>query len=47
MKSVFALAAFAIAAGIPAQPSDLDGRIDREMPSLVETYKTLHASPAC
>jgi hippurate hydrolase len=45
MKNVFALAAFAIAAGIPAQPSDLDGRIDREMPSLVETYKRLHASP--
>jgi hypothetical protein len=42
---VVAFAALAIAAGLSAQSSDLDGRIDREMPSLIETYKTLHASP--
>lgn len=46
MKTVVVvLAPLAIVAGILAQSSDLDNRIDREMPSLVETYKKLHASP--
>src|SRR5215467_14550481 len=46
MKSVVvALANLAIATSLSAQSSDLDSRIDREMPSLVDTYKKLHLSP--
>lgn len=46
--SAAALAAvFALTAALPlaAQTSDLDARIERELPSLLSTYKTLHANP--
>jgi len=32
-------------AGARSQQSDLDGLVDREIPSLVSTYKALHAAP--
>ena len=38
------LAALAFLA-IPAQAQTLDARIEKELPSLVELYKTLHAAP--
>lgn len=42
---IVAVVSLAIATGLSAQSSDLDNRIDREIPSLVETYKKLHLSP--
>ena len=43
MKRVVALSAFAVAAAASAQ--NLDQLIDRELPSLLSTYKQLHAAP--
>src|SRR6266446_715845 len=46
MRSCFlALASLLIASVAAAQSPALDSRIDQELPSLVSTYKTLHASP--
>ena len=43
--SFLALASALIASVAAAQSPALDSRIDQELPSLVSTYKTLHASP--
>src|SRR6266404_9030338 len=46
MRAFFlALASALIASVAAAQSPALDSRIDQELPSLVSTYKTLHASP--
>jgi amidohydrolase len=45
LRVVLALAALAAMTGVTLAQSDLDARIARELPGLVDTYKTLHAAP--
>jgi len=46
MRACFlALACLLIAAAAAAQNSALDAKVDQELPSLVATYKALHAAP--
>ncbi len=46
MRACFvALASLLAAANLSAQSPALDARIDQELPSLVSTYKALHAAP--
>lgn len=41
----FAFCLFLNVPAAPCQQANLDGLLDREMPSLVSTYKSLHAAP--
>jgi amidohydrolase len=41
----FIAAALSLAAQTPATPSDLSNSVDRQLPSLIETYKHLHRNP--
>jgi len=46
MRACFLAVSFALIASVAAaQNPALDSRIDQELPSLVSTYKTLHAAP--
>src|SRR5882762_6517256 len=42
---ILALASLLAAASLSAQNSALDAKVDQELPSLVTTYKALHAAP--